>query len=76
MARIFKNVKENHKILLEIKQMAPDGKIPMGLLLKGKPAIKDKYKEYLFARDLDKDNEKRPRKSSILSMDSNSPSAH
>lgn len=60
--------------------MAPDGKIPRGLLMSGKPAIKDKFKEYLFARDLDKDNEKRPltgttstvrsKGSSTLSIDS------
>jgi len=41
--------------------MSPDGRIPHGLLLKGKPAIKDQFKEYLFSRDLDKNNEKRPK---------------
>jgi serine/threonine-protein phosphatase 2B catalytic subunit len=60
MARLFKNLKNNSEILLEIKEMAPDGKIPRGLLMKGRPAIKDKFKEFLLARDLDKDNEKRP----------------
>ena len=53
-------MKENSEILIEIKEMAPDGKIPRGLLMKGRPAIKDKFKEFLLARDLDKDNEKRP----------------
>lgn len=60
MARLFKSLKNNSEILLEIKEMAPDGKIPRGLLMKGRPAIKDKFKEFLLARDLDKDNEKRP----------------
>jgi hypothetical protein len=41
LARLFKTVKENHDVLIEIKEMSPDGRIPMGLILKGKPAIKD-----------------------------------
>ena len=58
---MFKNMKDSQDILLEIKEMSPDGRIPHGLLLKGKPAIKDQFKEYLFSRDLDKNNEKRPK---------------
>lgn len=60
-------MKDNSEMLLEIKEMAPDGKIPRGLLLSGKPAIKDQFKEYLFARDLDKPNEKRPKNKSVTS---------
>jgi hypothetical protein len=41
MALMFKNLKQNSDILLEIKDMAPDGKIPRGLLMKGRGAIKD-----------------------------------
>ena len=50
--------------------MSPDGKIPRGLLLNGKPAIKDSFKEFLFARDLDIVNEKRPGCGSTKSNDS------
>jgi len=53
LARMFKNLRENNEILLEIKEMSTDGKIPQGLLLQGKPAMKDTFKEYLLARDLD-----------------------
>lgn len=42
--------------------MSPDGKLPRGLLLDGKPAIKNAVKQYNLARQLDKDNEKRPKK--------------
>jgi len=42
--------------------MSPDGKLPRGLLLDGKPAIKNAVKQYNLARELDKVNEKRPRK--------------
>jgi len=60
MARLFKNIRENNEILIEIKEMSTDGKIPRGLLIQGKPAMKDTFKEYLLARDLDGQNEKRP----------------
>lgn len=60
MSKMLKNAKDNSDLLLEIKDMSPDGKIPRGLLMKGRPAIKDSFKEFLLARDLDKDNERRP----------------
>ena len=45
MTRMFKNLRENHDELLQIK-MANDGKIPRGLLLAGKPAIRNALKEF------------------------------
>lgn len=42
--------------------MSPDGKLPRGLLLDGKPAIKNAVKTFNFAKNLDKVNEKRPKK--------------
>ncbi len=63
MARLFKNLRENNEVLLDIKEMSMDGKIPRGLLMQGRPAIKDTFKEYLLARDLDGQNEKRPNRS-------------
>jgi hypothetical protein len=44
--------------------MVPDGKIPRGLLLEGRPAIKDAIAEFEWAKNLDKDNEMRPKKKS------------
>lgn len=41
MARMFKNLRENSEMLMTIKKLSPDGKIPRGLLLKGRPAIRD-----------------------------------
>lgn len=57
--RMYKNLKENHDILLQIK-MVNDGRIPRGLLLDGKPAIRNALKEFELAMQLDKENEKRP----------------
>jgi len=40
--------------------MAPDGKIPRGLLLEGRPAIHDAIKEFHLAKKNDSINEKWP----------------
>lgn len=56
---MYKNLKENHDLLLQIK-MVNDGRIPRGLLLDGKPAIRNALKEFEIALQLDKENEKRP----------------
>ena len=63
MARIqmmFKTLKDESENLIKIKSMAPDGKIPRGLLLDGRPAIKDSLREFKNALDKDKHNEKMP----------------
>jgi hypothetical protein len=36
---MFATLKNESEMLLKIKNMAPDGKIPRGLLLEGRPAI-------------------------------------
>jgi hypothetical protein len=41
MSKMFSTLKNESELLLKIKQMAPDGKIPRGLLLEGRPAIRD-----------------------------------
>ncbi len=61
MHKIFKTLKEENEVLLQIKGMAPDGKIPRGLLLEGRPAIRDTFKEYAQAKTLDSVNEKFPK---------------
>lgn len=57
--RIYKNLIENQDVLLKIK-MANDGRIPRGLLLEGRPAIRNALKEFELALSLDRENEKRP----------------
>ena len=37
-------------MLIKIKKMAPDGKIPRGLLFNGKLAINDAYKEFNISK--------------------------
>jgi hypothetical protein len=45
MRRMYKNLKENSEQLLLLK-IANDGKIPRGLLLEGRPAIRNAMKEF------------------------------
>jgi len=44
MNRMFTTLREQSEVLLQIKNMSPDGKLPRGLLLEGKPAIKNALK--------------------------------
>ena len=63
MARVqkmFKTLKDEAEMLIKIKDMAPDGKIPRGLLLEGRPAIRDSFREFENASSLDRENEKMP----------------
>lgn len=46
MLFLIKFYRENSEMLVAIKKMAPDGKIPRGLLMRGRPAIKDIYREF------------------------------
>ena len=38
--------------------MCPDGKIPPGTLIEGKKGITDKLKQFIFMKDIDRENEK------------------
>ena len=57
---MFKNLRENSEELMIIKKLSPDGKIPRGLLLQGRPAIRDQFKEFDLTKHLDTENEKNP----------------
>ncbi len=41
ISRMFTTLREESEMLLKIKNICPDGKIPRGLLLEGRPAIKN-----------------------------------
>lgn len=47
--RMYTTLREESENLLKIKNISPDGKLPRGLLLEGKPAIKNgKYNSSLY----------------------------
>jgi serine/threonine-protein phosphatase 2B catalytic subunit len=41
MSKMFSTLREESEMLLQIKNISPDGKLPRGILLQGKPAIKN-----------------------------------
>jgi len=61
ISRMYTTLREESENLLKIKNISPDGKLPRGILLEGKPAIKNVLKQFTLAKELDKTNEKRPR---------------
>ena len=62
MNKMFGTLRKESETLLKIKNMSPDGKLPRGLLLEGKPAIQHHAKSFSLAEKLDAENEKRPKK--------------
>ena len=63
--RIFKNLRSNSEMLLAIKRQSSDGKIPKGLLMGGTAAIKSAFSEFEISKQLDRENEKFPRRASL-----------
>lgn len=61
MQKMFSTLKNESEMLIKIKGMSPDGKIPRGLLLEGRPAIKDSFREFSRATELDRVNERMPK---------------
>lgn len=61
MNKMFGTLREEQEMILKIKNISPDGKLPRGLLLEGKPAIQHHAKQFKLATELDKVNERRPK---------------
>ena len=62
MNMMLTNMRKNQEILLEMKQMSPDGKLPKGALLEARPTIEFASQQYALVKGLDAQNEKRPRR--------------
>lgn len=58
MARLWDIRKKNTTLILNLKEMCPDGRIPAGTLIKGREGITDQLKQFLLMKNLDKENEK------------------
>ena len=53
MNRMFKNLKTNSQAITRAKMISPDGKLPMGLLLKSHDEVKSELNMYLKVKNLD-----------------------
>ncbi len=59
---MLKSLRESSEEVLKIKNLSPDGKLPRGMLLEKQSAIKFDQSNFNLTKDLDKTNEKRPKR--------------
>lgn len=60
MQKMFETLRNEREDLMKIKNISPDGKLPIGLLMTGKKGIQNHLKQFEDAMKLDAVNEKRP----------------
>lgn len=60
MNLMLANMRKNQEVLIELRQMSPDGKLPKGALLEARPTIEFASRQYDVVKGLDALNEKRP----------------
>lgn len=61
MNAMLGNLRENSEVILQMKQVSLDGKLPRGLLLEKRSSIKFDLDTFMLSKDLDAKNEKRPK---------------
>jgi hypothetical protein len=59
---MLKSLRESSEEILKIKNLSPDGKLPRGMLLEKQTHIKFDLGTFNLTKDLDRTNEKRPKK--------------
>eukprot|EP00330_Aristerostoma_sp_ATCC50986_P011134 CAMPEP_0114581764 /NCGR_PEP_ID=MMETSP0125-20121206/5835_1 /TAXON_ID=485358 ORGANISM="Aristerostoma sp., Strain ATCC 50986" /NCGR_SAMPLE_ID=MMETSP0125 /ASSEMBLY_ACC=CAM_ASM_000245 /LENGTH=140 /DNA_ID=CAMNT_0001774223 /DNA_START=1044 /DNA_END=1466 /DNA_ORIENTATION=- len=62
MVKIKSTLREQSELITKLKGMCPDNKIPHGLILGGKNAIKDAVEAFEMAKKADRASERRPTK--------------
>ena len=62
MKIMMSNLRENSEVILQMKQVSLDGRLPRGLLLEKRSSIKFDINSFIMSKELDAQNEKRPKK--------------
>ena len=62
MTTMLKTLRQNQEVILEMKQMSPDGKLPRGALLETRSTIEYAAKTFTKVKALDAVNEKNPKR--------------
>mmetsp|Transcript_3545 Transcript_3545/g.3313 ORF Transcript_3545/g.3313 Transcript_3545/m.3313 type:complete len:126 (+) Transcript_3545:1031-1408(+) len=60
MMKMFKTLRESQEVIIQLKGLCPDNKVPKGLLQQGRDAIIGAVDSFGRAKQLDIINEKRP----------------
>lgn len=65
MKIMMSNLRENSEVILQMKQVSLDGRLPRGLLLEKRSSIKFDINSFIMSKELDAQNEKRPKKKPV-----------
>ena len=60
MMRMITTLRQEKELILQLKGLCPDNKIPTGLLLEGRRALQSAISDFSRAKEWDSKNEKRP----------------
>jgi serine/threonine-protein phosphatase 2B catalytic subunit len=60
MRLILKKIREENELIVKLKGVCPDNKIPTGILLEGKEAMEGVMGCFSNAKKVDMHNERRP----------------
>ena len=60
MMRMFKTIREDKELIMQLKGLCPDNKIPKGLIQQGRKALEGALDSFTKAKEWDIVNEKRP----------------
>jgi serine/threonine-protein phosphatase 2B catalytic subunit len=66
LLKMYKVLRIESEAIVQLKQLTPNHKVPMGLLSKGSAAIQDALKDFQSARAADAQNERMPRESAAI----------
>ena len=64
MNKMLTTLRENSEMVLQMKQVSLDGRLPRGILLKNRSDVKFDKATFDFTKDLDAKDEKRPKSKS------------
>lgn len=76
MVQVFKTLRQENEMILQLKQLLPNQKLPMGLLRQGQQAIRKAVSSFQEALVADSSNEKRPPIDSAEAEDESKELAH
>lgn len=60
LMRVFRTLRQQHELIVQLKGVTPGHRIPPGALLKGEEGLKDELQRFCDAKQLDSVNERRP----------------
>uniref|UniRef100_A0A8C9IJ86 Serine/threonine-protein phosphatase n=1 Tax=Piliocolobus tephrosceles TaxID=591936 RepID=A0A8C9IJ86_9PRIM len=60
LMRVFRTLRKENELIVQLKGCSPGYRIPVGLLLRGKEGLKNELDNFKKAKEIDSINEKRP----------------